>query len=76
MPYVGPKSLKTNALNVIQTSEKKHVVTWYEFYVRLIMLVEDLLIMRAGAYWALTTSSTFSQSTPKIANMALKWYYR
>jgi len=40
------------------------------------MLGKNLLIMQTEAYWALTTSSTFPQSTPKIPNMALKWYYR
>ena len=40
------------------------------------MLVEDLLIMQYVTYWALTTSSTFPQSTPKIANIGMKWYNR
>lgn len=40
------------------------------------MLVGDLLIMQTEAYWALTTHSTFPQSTPKITNMAVKWYNR
>jgi len=32
--------------------------------------------MQIEAYWALTTSSTFPQSTPKITNMTVKWYNR
>jgi hypothetical protein len=40
-----------------------------DFYVQLIILVRDIFYVQVEAYWALTTSSTFPQSTPKIANM-------
>ncbi len=51
-------------------------ITRDEFCVLLIILVGILLFMRTGAYWALTTSSTFPPLTPKITNVDLKWYYR
>jgi hypothetical protein len=33
------------------------------------MFGEDLYLMQIEEYWALTTSSTFPQSTPKIVNI-------
>ena len=49
---------------------------WYKFCVLLIILVGDIFPMYGETYWALTTSSTFPQSTPKIANIGMKWYNR
>ena len=45
----------------------------YQFYEQFIIFEEDLGLM-IEAYCALTTSSTFPPSTPKITFMNLKWY--
>jgi hypothetical protein len=44
-----------------------------KFYEQLIMNSRLSLPMQLKAYWGLTSSSTFPQSTPKIVISVLKW---
>ena len=61
-----------------QTSGKlkttcNYSVTWNESCARLIMNLRPFFLMQSQTYLALTTSSTFPQSIPKIVTRKMEW---